>query len=59
MTRKFLQDGPDFYRDDDEDYAVDADLLIASYPALVVGDGDLVGAMAARQQFLIDHPQYA
>ncbi len=47
--RAFYQDGRDFYS---------KGKLIASYPDLVKDDSDLIGTIAARKRFLLDHPQF-
>lgn len=56
-TRKtFYQDGADFYLSDGQlrgQYTP-----VASYPELVKNDSDLEGAIKARTQFLIDHPEF-
>jgi hypothetical protein len=50
MKEIIFQDGGQFYTLEGN--------LIADYSSMVKGDYDLVGAQAARKQFLKCHPNY-
>lgn len=48
-----FQDGPDFYHEDG--YLAG---LIVSYPEMVNGDFDMSGAIAARDRFAREFPEF-
>jgi hypothetical protein len=47
-----FQDGGIFYRESGDN------ALIADYSRMLANDHDMAGAIAARDQFAIDYPEY-
>ena len=59
MEIKSMNEGLKYaYQDGREFYDSGTGKVIASYPTMVKNDYDEIGAEAAREKFLIDHPDY-